>query len=185
MHAYIVSDADFATQQFRSAVHTLKEFLHENGFAVEQKSVARGELKNCVGCFGCWIQTPGECVMHDAIAEINSRSIQSDVTVYLCPIIFGQFSANMKNVIDRWLPNMLPYFITRSDGSSMHPARYASYPKQIMIGYGEHLEAEDETLFCDITQKHRSGIETLIWQNAERLKAELSVLKLERMSGSL
>lgn len=185
MLAYVVSDAEFQTERFRSLEGALLEFLSEKGCSVERRSIERGELKSCAGCFGCWVKTPGECIVRDAIAEINRRSMQSDVTIYLCPIVFGQFSANMKNVIDRWLPNMLPFFLTRPDGSTMHPPRYDSYPAQVMIGYGDDLQAEDEALFCDITKKHRNGIEAMVWHNAEELGRTLGAMRFERIGGSL
>ena len=124
--------------------------------------------------------------MKDGIAEINRACMTSDVVVYLCPIVFGLFSANMKSVIDRWLPNMLPFFMTRKDGSTMHPPRYQDYPKQIFIGYGEDVSPEEVQLFQDITLKHRSNIAMIIdhGSNAEVLSA-LNKVELSRIGGSL
>ena len=33
----------------------------------------KGSIRNCIGCFGCWIKTPGQCVMKDGILnELDS-----------------------------------------------------------------------------------------------------------------
>ena len=24
-----------------------------------------GTIRPCIGCFGCWVKTPGQCVIHD------------------------------------------------------------------------------------------------------------------------
>ena len=59
----------------------------------------------------------------------------SDVVVYLCPVVFGQFSANMKYAIDRWLPNMLPYFITKDDGSTRITSYNVCYTKLLRTDF--------------------------------------------------
>ena len=186
MNAYLLSDGEFQTSRAEQLLELIRSTLEERGCNVSQKSIQRDELQFCRGCFDCWTKTPGECAMKDGIAEINRSCMTSDVVVYLCPIVFGQFSANMKSAIDRWLPNMLPFFLTRKDGSTMHPPRYESYAKQIMIGYAEHLSEDDAQLFVDITQKHRSSVMMLIDRgNDAELADALRTISLERVGGSL
>jgi hypothetical protein len=131
------------------------------------------------------VQKPGECVIPDSIGEINRRAINSDLVVYLSPVVFGQFSANIKDVIDRWLPNMLPFFMTRPDGSTMHPPRYRDYPRQLMIGYGEDVSKEDEELFRDITKKHRSNVEAVVYRSDEALVHTIKEIPSARIGGML
>ncbi len=159
MRAYLLSDGEFQTTRHKEISELLGGYLSNHGFDVEEKTIERDELAFCRGCFDCWTKTPGECIMRDGITNINRACMTSDVVVYLCPIVFGQFSANMKCVIDRWLPNVLPFFITRKDGSTTHPLRYDDYPKQIMLVYGEDFTDEEKQLFLDITQKHRTDID--------------------------
>ena len=186
MNAYLISDGEFQTPRAEQLQELIQSTLEERGCSVSQKSIQRDELQFCRGCFDCWTKTPGECIMKDGIAEINRACMTSDVVVYLCPIVFGQFSANMKSVIDRWLPNMLPFFLTRKDGSTMHPPRYENYAKQIMIGYAEHLSEDDAQLFVDITQKHRSSVTMLTDRgNDADLADALRAISLERVGGSL
>ena len=120
------------------------------------------------------------------MASLNSREMNSDVVVFLTPLVFGQFSANIKNAVDRWLPNMLPFFNTRKDGSTMHPPRYDDYPKQIMMGYGADISESDAQLFSDITKKHRSNVNVLIWRgNGAEMTEALENIELKRVSGAL
>ena len=158
MRAYLISDGEFLTPRQAELNQLLSDFLSEKTFQLSQKTIARDELAFCRGCFDCWTKTPGECAIHDSIADINRACMTSDVVVYLCPVVFGQFSANMKYAIDRWLPNMMPFFMTRKDGSTMHTSRYKSYPAQIFLGYGENLSEREMQLFSDSNKKHRSNV---------------------------
>ena len=173
MQALIISDKEYHTKTFTRINQILSKAITEKDLKVKETQIGRNDLAFCVGCFGCWVKKPGECVINDAMRQINYDFINSEVVVYLCPIVFGQFSANIKNSFDRWIPNILPFFETRLDGSTMHPARYSSYPKQIIIGYGDELSDEDITLFIDVTTKHRQNVDVLIYQgdDAEILQA--------------
>jgi multimeric flavodoxin WrbA len=186
MKAYIISDKDEQTPMFDQLSQLVRSYLTARNFEIEEVQIGRADLTFCMGCFGCWVKKPGECVINDKISQINRTLINSDVAIYLCPVIFGQFSANIKNSIDRFLPNALPFFITRPDGSTIHPSRYSSYPKQIMIGYDEELSLDDAQLFTDITKKHRTNIEVLIYRgNESDITGALDQIDLKRVGGQL
>lgn len=184
MKAYILSDKDYETHAYKRLLSQLKDYLSTKHFEIEEKKLGRDDLSFCKGCFGCWVKKPGECVISDDIASINRAIMNSDVTIYLSPVVFGQFSANMKYAIDRCLPNMLPFFEVRKDGSTMHTRRYERYPRQIMIGYGDDLDAENAQLFIDITQKHRANITMLIDDGSEyQIKNALESVTLRPVVG--
>ncbi len=186
MRAYLVSDGEFLTNRQIELSDLIVDFLSEKNFQIEQKTIQRDELQFCRGCFDCWTKTPGECIMKDHIREINDTCMKSDVVIYLCPVVFGQFSANMKSAIDRWLPNMLPFFMTRKNGSTMHPPRYEDYPRQIFIGYADELDDEQAQLFIDISKKHRSNVDIIIDQGEnESIRSQLPKIPLCRIGGPL
>ena len=186
MIATVITDKDYQTELFLELKKLTDTFLNNKGFETELMEIGRDDLAFCMGCFGCWVKKPGECVINDMMAQVNRNFINSDVVIYLSPVIFGQFSANIKNALDRWLPNMLPFFETRPDGSTMHPSRYDSYPQLIIIGYEDGLSEEDGQLFIDITKKHRSNIEVMIYQGSDREITEaLSKIELGRGGGHL
>ena len=186
MRAYIISDKDFESETFHQLNEIVCSCLKKKDFEIEHRAIGKDEIVPCVGCFGCWVKKPGECVIRDGMAELNNRCMNSDVVIYLSPVVFGQFSANIKNTIDRWLPNMLHYFIKRPDGSTIHKARYATYPKQFIIGYGESVSPEDAQIFVDITMKHRRNVEALVYRGNEKEIIDLfDNNKLERVDGRL
>ena len=186
MKAFILSDGEFATGQYHRLSTAVKRSLADKGFEIAEKQLEPEELKYCVGCFGCWVKTPGRCVLRDAMDDINRTAMNSDVVVYLAPLVFGQFSANMKSALDRWIPNILPFFIVRADGSTMHPARYAKNPRIVMIAYGDGLTAEDTDLFRDITTKHRQNGVVLAYDgDDEALSRALTAVDLQKAGAEL
>ena len=168
MKAYLLSDGEFDTAAFRRLDALVKDCLTRRGYEIAEKRLEMEELGYCRGCFGCWVKKPGECVIKDGMAEINRRTIASDAVIYLAPVVFGQYSANMKNAVDRWIPNILPFFKVRRDGSTAHPARYRENPRYVMIGYGDGLMPEDRALFQNITKKHRENGTVLFFEGRRR-----------------
>lgn len=72
------------------------------------------ELKNmnishCVGCFGCWKVTPGQCVIRDDMDIIRDKIMESDNIILSFPLYFFGVSSKMKTMIDRLLPFKMPY----------------------------------------------------------------------------
>ena len=140
-----------------------------------------------MGCFGCWVKTPGECVIKDPMADINRSVVNSDVAVYLAPVVFGAiFREHEKRDPTAGFPISCRFFITRPDGSTMHPARYDKNPEIIMIGYGEDLTDADRALFFDITTKHRDNGDVLFYTGDDgKMERELSALRLRQMGAVL
>lgn len=186
MQAYLISDGEFLSPRQQELKTLLYDYFTQMGYTILEKTIQRDELAFCRGCFDCWVKTPGECIMRDGIAEINRNCMTSDVVVYLCPLVFGQFSANLKYAIDRWLPNMMPFFMTRKDGSTMHTSRYDSYPAQVFLGYGERLSEREMQLFTDINLKHRSSVFVILDRGEDQqILAELGEYPLCRVGGTL
>ncbi len=135
------------------------------------------EIAPCVGCFGCWVKTPGECVIDDAGRDVARRIVQSDLVVYLTPIQFGGYSYELKKAIDRSIPIILPYF-RKVQGEVHHKKRYDRYPSIAAIGWG-HDPATDEGELFEILV-HRNGINLFAPKTAVGLLAPGEVERNER-----
>ncbi len=93
-------------------------------------------VKPCMGCFGCWIKTPGRCVISDRCSDIPSYIAKCDEVILISPVLFGSYSESIKAVIDRSIPYVLPYF--RIVGGEMHhKMRYKHSFKLKVLFYGE------------------------------------------------
>ena len=93
-------------------------------------------VKPCTGCFGCWIKTPGRCVIGDRCSDIPSYIAKCDEMILISPVLFGGYSENIKAVIDRSIPYVLPYFCIVG-GEMHHKMRYKHSFMLKVLFYGE------------------------------------------------
>ncbi len=101
------------------------------------------EIKPCVGCFGCWLKTPGECVIKDGYNRMGALIHQADELVVMSKYTYGGFSSFVKNVFDRSIGWVLPYF-TIVDNEMHHKKRYPEDKKITVIFRGKDLTKEDQ-----------------------------------------
>ena len=40
------------------------------------------KIADCLGCFGCWVKTPGRCVIDDAERGITKKLAHTDLKLY-------------------------------------------------------------------------------------------------------
>jgi multimeric flavodoxin WrbA len=117
------------------------------------------KIHYCTGCFGCWVQTPGKCMINDAARDIAPAVMQSDMVVYLTPITFGGYSSELKKALDRMICLVTPFF-TKIDGEVHHKPRYERYPQLMGVGVSPQADKESERIF-----------ETLVRRNALNMHA--------------
>lgn len=120
--------------------------------------ICKDQIKPCVGCFGCWTKTPGKCVLkNDLIEKTNPCFSQSDYLIIVSPIYYGSYSATMKRVLDRAIPNILPFF-RKYKGEIHHEMRYKKLASQIIIAYGEDLTAHEKETFIKLTKANATNL---------------------------
>jgi len=102
------------------------------------------DLHCCVGCWGCWVKTPGECTNGDASLEIDRAIINSDFTLWAAPLRMGFPSALLKTIMDKGLPLIHPYMVV-DQGEAHHLRRYEHYPRLGLL-----VEKESGTTEADL-----------------------------------
>ena len=100
----------------------------------------------CLGCFGCWTQTPGICLIDDDARKVTRKMVESDIVVYLTPITFGGYSSELKKALDRSIGMVLPFF-TKIDGEVHHKKRYEHAPMFMAVGTLSQPDDESERIF--------------------------------------
>lgn len=104
-----------------------------------------GTIKSCIGCFGCWIKTPGTCVIRDKYGDMGELISKCDEFIIISKNFYGGFSPFVKNVLDRSISYIHPYFRIVK-GEMHHKRRYDNHFELKVCFYGESItEAERRT----------------------------------------
>ncbi len=111
------------------------------------------EIKPCLGCFKCWIQTPGVCIIDDYAREVAKKNIQSDNVVYITPITYGGYSAELKKALDRGICLISPFFRIHHE-EIHHETRYDKYPNLFVVGILEKPDSEQEEIFTTLVERN-------------------------------
>ena len=112
--------------------------------ACDRVIAADGKYAPCQGCFGCWTKHPAECQMKDTLHQVCRIVGQADELVIVAKNLYGEYSANVKNVLDRAIGSSTPFSTYR--GRQMHHTlRYGKHELWKVIVYGEITEEEKDT----------------------------------------
>ena len=115
---------------------------------IRYKALGSVEIKACIGCWSCWLKTPGKCIYKDAMAECYSDYVNSDKVILLMDTAQGFINHHAKAFIDRTIPHYHPY-IEIVDGECHHKARYERYPQLHFYFEDQSLNGEDAQVIED------------------------------------
>ncbi len=140
------SDAD----NIRSLM--MKE-LNKNEFEVEHLVLRDLSIAACQGCFDCWLRTPGKCKIDDYGRDTTNKMAHGNLIIHFTPIAFGGYSFELKKVLDRMLPILLP-FLTLRKGETHHKFRYKDRASIIAIGILDKPDNEKESIFKELVYRN-------------------------------
>ena len=130
----------------------MKVILHDLGGEFDETIAAKcdravaadGRYAPCQGCFGCWTKHPAECQMKDTLHQVCRIVGQADELVIVTKNLYGEYSASVKNVLDRAIGSSTPFSTYR--GRQMHHTlRYGKHSLLKLIVWGDITEGEKAT----------------------------------------
>ena len=124
----------------------LSDVFKRAGSQIETFPLHAMKLAHCLGCFGCWVKTPGMCVEDDDGRQIAKAVIQSDATVFFTPVTFGGYSPELKKMLDRFVQLISPHF-QMDHGEVHHPPRYPHRPRLVIVGIQRHPNSHEAHIF--------------------------------------
>lgn len=153
MKALIMDGAqhgDTVTPVVAAHVHNL---LADAGWTVTTVALRDKKIAYCLGCFECWVKTPGLCKIDDEGRVVTAAMLASDLVIYLTPLTFGGYSSELKKALDRSIGLVSPFF-TLIDGEVHHQSRYARYPAILGFGIGDAHEVVQAPLFARLIERN-------------------------------
>ncbi|MBM4273974.1 MAG: flavodoxin family protein [Deltaproteobacteria bacterium] len=130
--AFNSSPRDNETSKTELILQKFLEGARRAGASTETIYLRQYKIKDCLGCFSCWIKDLGRCVQKDDMAELLfEHYLKADVAVLATPIYYMTMNARMKAFIDRTLPLMDPLAEVGPEGG--HPYRYEKVPKVAVL----------------------------------------------------
>jgi len=91
-------------------LNPLLQGMQEAGADIERVYLATKKIHHCTGCFACWFQTPGRCVIKDDMASLLEQIKRADLLIYGTPLYTYSMSGLMKDFVDRSLPLENPFY---------------------------------------------------------------------------
>lgn len=73
----------------------------------------QGTIHHCTGCFGCWVKTPGKCVIHDGYEGTGTEMGKCTELILVSQCCYGSVSPFVKTVQDRAISYIHPDFVLR------------------------------------------------------------------------
>jgi multimeric flavodoxin WrbA len=135
---------------FDTYLAELGAILQKGGHTVTQIDLRGQRLGYCIGCWGCWVKTPGECISQDASLEMGRAVIHADFLLWAAPLKMGFPSELLKRALDKHLPLIHPYSVV-DQSEAHHRKRYPQYPRLgLLVGNEADTDAHDLQIVSDI-----------------------------------
>ncbi len=129
-------------------------------------------ISHCLGCFGCWIRTPGRCVIRDDAVSIYPRIAASRKLLYVSRIWCGSYDLPMKTMLERAIP-VQQAFIRLWRGETHHLQRNPLPKQALILGYGD-ISDEEKEIFRQLVSRnaHNMNFEQyrIVFTSEEKLE---------------
>ena len=133
------SDRDKNNTHIEQFLNEYSKKLISKGNEIEVFNLAQMRISYCVGCFDCWLKTPGYCRFRDDMENIYRQILKTNIFIFLTHLKMGFIDSLAKKMNDRLIPLLLPY-IKLYKGEAHHYLRYGKLP-----AFGLIMQPEPDT----------------------------------------
>jgi multimeric flavodoxin WrbA len=126
------SPRDSDTSKTELVLQKFLEGAKRAGASAKTLYLRNYKIHHCLGCFNCWLKTPGRCVQKDDMSELLfDRYLAADLVVLASPLYHATMNARMKLFVERTLPMMDP--LKAMPETSGAPHRFENMPRVVTL----------------------------------------------------
>lgn len=114
------------------------------------------KIANCIGCFKCWVKTPGKCCLRDDATKVYPIIAQSKKVMYVTKIKYGGYDSTMKKMLERSIP-IQQAFIRIHQNETHHLQRNVVPKEATIIAYGD-ISDEEKSLFKSLVDRNSKNM---------------------------
>lgn len=99
---------------------------------IEIVDVIKQNIKPCIGCFECWKNQDGKCVIDDYQNVLLEKMMEADCIIWSFPMYCFGMPSHLKAVLDRTLP--LSRITSRKDSDKVNQGKVEGFtPKKYIV----------------------------------------------------
>ncbi|MBI5346496.1 MAG: flavodoxin family protein [Chlamydiae bacterium] len=103
----------------------------KHGAETKQIFLSNMNIHHCMGCFSCWIKTPGVCIFNDDMKKINIKDC--DILIFASPVYVDNITGLLKNFMDRTIYLVSPYMEKDINNEAVHINEDKEREPKIMV----------------------------------------------------
>ena len=115
------------SKNFEEYISIIGNGLDKEKYQHELINITNLNIKQCSGCFSCWLKTPGKCFYNEDMEIILETIVKTYILIFSSYIVTGFISSKLKILLDRLIPLLLPYFKIFNN-EFHHKTRYEKLP---------------------------------------------------------
>ncbi|BBM53101.1 iron-sulfur flavoprotein [Leptotrichia trevisanii] len=116
------------------------------------------KIKSCMGCFECWVKTPGKCKIRDGYESLGKLYSEVEKIIIISQCFYGSYSPFVKNVLDRTIPYLLPFFKIKNR-EMHHITRNKTKFNLNVYFYGKNLTQNERAVAKEIVKANSVNLD--------------------------
>lgn len=77
------------------------ELNFKNDKKIKYYNLSNLTINNCMGCFHCWVKTPGKCIVRDDAIKTYPLIAKSENIIYVSKIKYGDYENEEKIIFEK------------------------------------------------------------------------------------